>query len=310
MAALVAVSSMDVLWVARPVAAESVTAEQLEALAEQARRDVRALDRLRQVDTVGGRRVDLGRALAGAEGEVLEARLRALAGGAGGGGGGQLAPSPAAARAEARRILAQRRFRPARTPRPLRGVLRRLGGWLRPVVEPLGRLWDDVSGNVLGRLLVVIAVIGIAALTSIRLVRRRTAAGVAPRARSRRRREEDPDELEREAERAERDGDFDLAFRLRFRAGLLRLDRAGVVPWRPSLTTGQLTRSVRSPTFERLASAFDEIVYGGRRAGPADLAVARAEWPTVLGEARPPEPGDTSDARAPLGATGSARVPR
>ncbi len=281
--------------------AQSVCGEELEALAEKARQDPAALRRLRGVETVDGRPVELDRALGGAEGEVLDARLRALAGG----GGGSAAASAASARAEARRILAQRRFRPSSTPRPLRGLLRRLGTWLRPVLQPIGRLWGDVAGNVVGRLVVVVAVIGLAALTAIRLVRRRTAAGVAPGGRARRAHEQDPEALERDADRAERDGYLDLALRLRFRAGLLRLARAGLVPARPSLTTGQLSRSLCSPTFDQLAVTFDEIAYGGRNGTAADLQAARAGWPVVLREAHPPEVGERSGARAPLRGTAS-----
>ncbi|MDP9404843.1 MAG: hypothetical protein M3P85_16340, partial [Actinomycetota bacterium] len=106
LAALVAMVGLEGLWSAPPVGAENVSREQLEALAGQARRDPAALRRLRQVDAVDGRRVDLGRALAGAEGQVLDARLRALAGGVGGGvaggpAGGAPAPSAASARADA-----------------------------------------------------------------------------------------------------------------------------------------------------------------------------------------------------------------
>ncbi|HUR22461.1 MAG TPA: DUF4129 domain-containing protein [Acidimicrobiales bacterium] len=213
---------------------------------------------------------------------VVALALSGLAGRGGAMAAGAEAPSAGAARAEARRILAGRRFQPGRTPRPLRGVLRRLGAWIRPVAEPVGRLWADVAGNALGRWILVVGVIGVAALTSVRLVRRRTAAGVRSGLGERRRRQEDPAELERLADRAERDGNLDLAFRLRFRAGLLRLDGAGLVTYRPSLTTGQLREKLHSPTFRALATAFDEIAYGGRPAGPADLEAARAGWATVL----------------------------
>lgn len=225
------------------------------------------------------------------------------------------APRADEARAEARRILSERRFKPSSTPRPLRGVLRRLGSWIRPVVEPVGRLLSEMSENFLGRLILVIAVIGVAALTSIRLIRRRNAAGVAPRPKERRRRQEDPAELERRADHAEREGHLELAFRLRFRAGLLRLDVAGLVPYRLSITTGQLTQTVHSATFKALATAFDEIAYGGRPAAPADLEAARAGWPHVL---QNPEiddrtstsaPGDRSGAKARLRTPGSPTRP-
>lgn len=245
---------------------------------------------------------------------ALAVRGPAAAGtGVGSGGlGGPLAPGAATAaaqaeappaeeaRAEAKRILSERRFKPSSTPRPLRGVLRRLGSWIRPVAEPIGRLWSDMSGNLFGRLMLVIAVVGLALLTSIRLIRRRSAAGVSGGSKERRRRQEDPDELERRADRAEREGHLDLAYRLRFRAGLLRLDSAGLVPYRLSSTTGQLTQKVQSPTFKALATAFDEIAYGGRSAAPDDLDAARAGWPRVLQNPELAEVGGRSGARAPL----------
>ena len=75
---------------------------------------------------------------------------------------------------------------------------------------------------------------------------------------------EDPHQLERAAERAERDGDWELAVRLRFRAGLLRLDRRRVLVYRPSLTTGEVARATGSRSFAEIGDRFDAIVYGGR----------------------------------------------
>jgi hypothetical protein len=69
---------------------------------------------------------------------------------------------------------------------------------------------------------------------------------------------------------------------LRFRAGLLRLGRARVVPLRASLTSGEARRILRLAEFDALARAHDEVVYGGRTAVSADLAAARERWPRVL----------------------------
>ena len=62
---------------------------------------------------------------------------------------------------------------------------------------------------------------------------------------------EDPDALEREADAAERDGDLDRAVRLRFRAGLLRLGDRGAIHYRPSVTTGEVRRTLDSRTVRR-----------------------------------------------------------
>jgi hypothetical protein len=92
----------------------------------------------------------------------------------------------------------------------------------------------------------------------------------------------DPAALERAAAAAERAGDLRGAIRLRFQAGLLRLDRARVIEWRPSLTTAEIARSVRSPEFASLARRFDEIVYGGRVPLPEDAATARRGWAELI----------------------------
>ena len=92
----------------------------------------------------------------------------------------------------------------------------------------------------------------------------------------------DPRQLEREADAAEAAGDAAMALRLRFRAGLLRLGRARVVPLRDSLTSGEARRLVRLPEFDLLAGTHDEVVYGGRSARAEDAVDARERWPIVL----------------------------
>ena len=97
---------------------------------------------------------------------------------------------------------------------------------------------------------------------------------------------EDPETLERRAREAAARGEHELALRLGFRAGLARLDRRGVIELRPSLSTGQVARALRSPQFDGAAARFDEVVYGGRAAAAADVEAARAAWSAVLDERR------------------------
>jgi hypothetical protein len=282
-AVAVAVLAVVVLSIAPagPAAAQSVNGAQLQDLASRAASDPRALAQLRTVREVDGRPVDMARALAGAEGPELAARLQALSAGP---------PAPAVAadqvRADARDVLDGRRFKPARVPRPFAGILRTLGRWLEPVGEPLGRLWGRVFDTVPGKLAAVGVVFAVAALVSLRLIGRRSPGNVR---RSRALGADgvslDPDELERQAATAERAGDLDHAVRLRFVAGVLRLDRAGVITYRSSLTTGQLRARLDSASFAELAAAFDEIAYGGRPAGEADVRAATEGWPRVLVEA-------------------------
>ena len=256
-------------------AAEDVTAAELRRLASRAERDPAAREELARVRRVDGRPVDVGAALAGADDDQRRARLRTLSEGTAG-----AAPPAAEARDEARRILDRRRYNPAEPPRPLRGVLRRIGGWLRPI----GELFDDLRIPWPVQMILAVAALAVAMAVAGRLVRRRRADAVDAGTSSRRRRHDDPAALEREADDAERRGELDLALRLRFRAGLLRLDAAGAVKLKPSLTTGDLRRRLRSETLHDLTTAFEAVAYAGEHADADDVAAARQGWPRVLQE--------------------------
>jgi hypothetical protein len=195
------------------------------------------------------------------------------------------APSADESRAQAREILQERRFRGSDLPRPFAGFLRWLGGKLQPVID----FFDDLSVRVpggrpiffllLGGLVLLVA----AALARGSIGRRAAAAARAARARTLTR--EDPDDLERDADRAAAAGEWETAVRLRFRAGLLRLDARDLIEYRPSLTTGEVSAAIFSPAFDRVGADFDEIAYGGRPAGEADDAASRDGWERVLSEA-------------------------
>jgi hypothetical protein len=195
-------------------------------------------------------------------------------------------PSSAEARAHAREILKERRFRGSRVPRPFAGALRWIGDRLQPVADFVDDLGGWVPGGqpvvfVILSALVLLAAAGLARGS----IRRRAAANVrAARARAPTR--EDPAALEREADRAAAAGEWETAVRLRFRAGLLRLDARELIDYRPSLTTGEVAAAVGSPAFERVGADFDAIAYGGRDAEQADEAAAREGWQRVLSEAR------------------------
>lgn len=262
---------------------QSVSAAELQGLAERAAADPRALTELRAVRQVDGRPVDVGRALSGAQGPALAARLRTLA------SGRPAVPKDGVAseaRRDAEAVLEGRRFRPSKVPRPFAGVLRTLGRWLKPALSPLGDLWARFDRS-LGAQLALVALVLVAAVgLSARLVGRRSPrsihrsgpVGTAGEAL-------DPDQLDREATAAERRGELDRAVRLRFVAGVLRLDQAGVISYRSSMTTGQLRARLASRSFAELAAAVDEIVYGGRPADESDVRAATTGWPRVLAEA-------------------------
>jgi hypothetical protein len=194
-------------------------------------------------------------------------------------------PDASQARAHAREILKERRFRGSGVPRPFAGILRWLGDRLQPVRD----LIDDLSGWIPGGrpvvFLILSALVLLAALGLARGSIRRRASAAARAARARAPTREDPAALERDADRAAAAGEWETAVRLRFRAGLLRLDARELIEYRPSLTTGEVADAVGSPTFERVGADFDAIAYGGRPAGEQDEAASREGWQRVLSEA-------------------------
>jgi hypothetical protein len=189
---------------------------------------------------------------------------------------------PAQSRELAREVLSDRRYQGTDVPRPFADAFE----WLGERLEPLQRWFDglgaDVPGGpiVLWLLLAAIVLLTATAVTGTTIRRRAIAIEQARRAALPA--AEDPRALEREAERAERAGDWERAVRLRFRAGLLRLDRREVLAYRPSLTTGEVARAVRSPAFAEIGERFDAIAYGGRQAERADAEAARRGWDQLL----------------------------
>ena len=199
------------------------------------------------------------------------------------------AVDPDAARRVAEDILADPRYHPRRRPRPLAGFFERLG---ELIVDPIIRFFRSIGDALpsvgsppwiaLAAVVVIVALVVAARLSSGR-GRQRFAAGDLIG--------DDehglgPDELERRADDAERRGDLDTALRLRFLAGLARLDDAGVVRLRPGLTNAAVSRTLRSRDFDGLANDFDEVAYGGRAATTDDVTTARSTWPTVVATAR------------------------
>jgi len=199
------------------------------------------------------------------------------------------AVDPDAARRTARDILTDPRFHPRRAPRPFAGFFRRLG---ELVVDPIIRFFRRIgdllpSVGSLPWLALAVAVVIVALVITVKLSSGRGRQRFAAAGRGLHDEDGlDPEELERRAEEAERRGDLDAALRLRFRAGLVRLDDAGVVRLRPGLTNAAVSRALRSPRFDELAGDFDEVAYGGLPATTAQVATARTAWPALLETAR------------------------
>jgi hypothetical protein len=95
-----------------------------------------------------------------------------------------------------------------------------------------------------------------------------------------------PRALEREADAAAASGDWAEGIRLRFRAGLLRLGDARVLDLRPSLTSGEVARTVPSQRVPPLVSSFERVAYGGGDGSREEYESARREWPAAVEEAK------------------------
>ncbi len=259
---------------ARPGIAQAteVAADEFRTLAGEAVDDRAALAELRRVDVVDGQSVDVRGALRGARGDDLEVRLRNLEASVPE-GSEPLAVNP---RAEARDVLAEDRFQ-TDSPRPLKGFFE----WVADLLPSFDWLDDLIPGPPGVTWLALAAIIGVLAWVLGRrtLTRRIDTSEAAQAAEAPR---DDPRTLERLAAEAEAAGEFEKALRLRFRAGLLRLDAHGAIVYRPSISTREVSRKLRSQDFDALALTFDDVVYGGRAAEDADVEEARSRWREVV----------------------------
>ena len=184
-------------------------------------------------------------------------------------------------------MLDDRRYKGTDLPRPLHKPLEWIGDRIKPVFGWINSLGEDVPGGPVALWLALSALIVAATSTITGTTIRRRALAIE-RARAAALPEaDDPQALERAADRAEQEGDYERAVRLRFRAGLLRLDRRRVLVYRPSLTTGEVARAIAAPAFAEVGARFDEIAYGGRPAERADAEAAKAGWRDVLAQAAP-----------------------
>ncbi|HEX8052818.1 MAG TPA: DUF4129 domain-containing protein [Thermoleophilaceae bacterium] len=271
-----------------PAAATEVTRTELSDLAERARTDIAALHELRRVDRVDGKPYAIEDALAGARDERLDERLEEIAALSGGGAGEERSAPLGGARGDAQDILSDNRYEGSDVPRPFKGVLDKIGDFLEPIGEWIENAFDDLASGLPGGDVTLwsltAALILIALLTlGSRTLRARAQEGAEARAAAAGPDERDtPGRLERAADEAERAGDLETALRLRFRAGLLRLDARDAIRFRPSISTREVSHALNSPEFDRLAALFDGVAYGGEPASRDDLAASREGWDAVL----------------------------
>jgi hypothetical protein len=201
------------------------------------------------------------------------------------------------ARHQAQQILSRSPYsHPASsTPRPLAGLLHAVGHGLDVVFGPIGRWLKHTVFRPVGSglhslfgawtlgVLVVVAV-GFGVLAAALLVRRRSRIAARPVDRLHAATRVDPSAIEEEADRLAAAGDFASAVRLRFQAGLLRLEGAGLVAHQEVQTASQMSGLLGSPTFDRLAERHQAVTYAGMVAGAEDVQSARAGWPQVSDE--------------------------
>jgi hypothetical protein len=186
-------------------------------------------------------------------------------------------------RAEAERILSHPKYRVNTT------ISERSQIWLSELWLGFLDFLRTISNFVGGPLVLSLLMLGLVVVASVLVARnlgKRRVRDVEERIRREHAlaRGEDPRDLEERAEAAAEDGNHAESVRLLFRGGLLRLDEQGKIPFRPGLTRSEIEVLLRSSHFELLATRFDEIVYGGKLAGPVDYEQARAGWAALLAE--------------------------
>lgn len=265
------------------LAASDISAARFRSLAREAIDDPEALEELRDVTSVDGEPIDIVPALEGAEGEELDRRLEVIAGSE-----PATAQDSDTARDRAGDILGGSAYREPDVPRPFEGILETLGDWLSPlqgVLDWLGDLWPG-AGSPAWWVLAIAVFLAAAAIATLVMTRRSRRSVTRAAAHHGVTRGDDPNELERRAADAEGKGDLETAIRLRFLAGLLRLDRARVIEFHPWITSGQVARTLRSDSFNDIAATFDRVVYGRFRPEPDDAANSRTGWARVLQEAK------------------------
>ena len=195
----------------------------------------------------------------------------------------QVTTEEAEIRADLQRILSEPRF--INVDRPDEGFFERI--WREAIFnffEWLSRVSANFPGGrvvFFGLLLAVVVALGVWA--GLSLGKRRNRAIEARQLYDRTvDRQTDPGDLEFRAESAAGRGDYVEAIRLRFLAGLLRLDRAELISYAPGLTNYQVSEVLGDEDFDRLWLGFDAVVYGDAPAGGNDYQLAVAGWKRLL----------------------------
>jgi hypothetical protein len=238
------------------------------------------LDRLRSVTDVDGIPVDMGALLDATESD-LDRRLETL---------GDLLARPFTVDADAgpavetaRQILGQSKYEVGGE-----SFLDRFGALIVAWFERFLAWLSSALGGPTNTALVVIGVVVLAGLAAFTFLARRRSATLEEEFSLERLISEggDPSEYERSAESAASRGAWDEALRFRFLAGLLRLDLAGRITFRPGLTTGEIAASLADERFDHLVDVFNEVAYGGRHVDETAYRSSTDAWDSLLADAR------------------------
>lgn len=93
-------------------------------------------------------------------------------------------------------------------------------------------------------------------------------------------------ELATEADRAASAGDHELSVRLRFKSGLLTLDRRGIIEYDETEPLGTVRRAVNETDFDTVADGFERVTYSDHEADKTDSESAESGWSRVLNRIR------------------------
>jgi len=205
----------------------------------------------------------------------------------------------ASARQQAHQILSHAPYNTNQTnpPRPLAGLLHAIGRGLDIVFGPVFRWFEHHLFRAIGAgatsifggwapAVGIAAAVAVGVLLALVLVHRRSRIAARPSDQQPVTLLDNPDDLEAEADDLAAKGAFAAAVRLRFEAGLLRLERAGLISNQRTSTDAELAFHLGSPTFDGLAHRHEEVAYAGQPADEGDVHQARSDWPRVPDEAR------------------------
>lgn len=241
------------------------------------------VDRLGEITSVGGIPVDMDRML---DGEPADRRMDTLE--------NLFSPDgvlpfttridPESARSVAAEVLGQSKY-DVPSESAFDRFLAQAQAWL---AEALARLVTALGGA-RNAGLIALGIVALAGLGGFAFLARRRTATIERTTTLERILAEggDPAEYEGLAALADRERRFSDSIRYRFVAGLLRLDIAGRITFRPGLTTGQIVDELDDERFAGVARQFEDVAYGGRDATEEMRDGSIEEWSAILGERVP-----------------------